>query len=232
MGKESVLITGSSRGLGRELARVFAENGYYVITHGKNRESILKSQLDLLSRYKLTTSGVSGDLKLEDTVNKLAMLAIENDISILINNAAVGMDETFSDISEERIKEILEVDMYAPILLTKKIYPLFEKKSSGTIVNIIGQGPLKDQQNQTIYRASKLGLKGFTDNLRYESKPKGIRVIGVLLGGMDTEMYRQTAGDSSKCINPKEVSDIIYYVTNAGKSCMVDEISIGRINYS
>ena len=184
-----------------------------------------------MNNYKLTTSGVSGDLNLEDTIDKLAMLAIENDISILINNAAIGMNKDFFSLNEDEITEVLKVNLYAPMMLTKKIYSLFEKKGEGTIVNIIGQGPLKDQPNQTIYRASKLGLKGFTDNLRYESKPRGIRVIGVYLGGMDTEMYRQTSGDSSKCMNPKEIADIIYYITRLRNSCMVDEISIGRMNY-
>ena len=230
MFKRCILITGSSKGLGRELAKVYAENEYDVIIHGRNEE-LLNNLKEEIESKGVNCFVVVGDMKDEKTLFNLSKEAVTQNISILINNASLGMNESMNEISMEKIEDILDTNLKSIIKLTKKIHPLFMSRKNGTIININTIAALKDEANQAVYRASKLGLKGFTDNLRYESKLNRVKVIGVYLGGMKTDMYDLSGRDNSKVMEPNEVARMIFDSSKDYQSLMCDEIHIGRINY-
>ncbi|MBT4165918.1 SDR family oxidoreductase [archaeon] len=225
-----ILITGSSRGLGKELAIVFAERGYNIIIHGRESED-LKIVRDEIFNRGVDCEVVGGDLILDETIEKLVEISIRKNIFILINNAAMGLIKPFDELNEREIKNNLEVNLFAPISLTKKIYDYFAKRKSGIIININGMGGLKPSRNQSIYCSTKYGLRGFTDALRYEAKENGVRVIGVHLSGMKTDMYTLTGADATNCMEPSEVAEVVYDLSKSKESLMVDEILISRMKY-
>ena len=130
------------------------------------------------------------------------------------------------------INTILETNLFYPIKLTHLIYPLFVKKGCGTIININAMDGLRNISGKVAYTASKQGLKGFTDSLRYEAKRKGIRVIGVYLGGMQTDMYYSTGREIEKAMPTLEVARIIFNAYSSSSSGVnsagVDDITIDR----
>jgi short-subunit dehydrogenase len=227
---EWILITGSSKGLGRELALVFARGKYNVIIHGRNSER-LKDVKEEILRQGVECEIVTGDICLNQTIRGLSEIAKEKNISILINNAARGFIKSFERVNERELKEILETDLFSIIKLTREIYSQFLESKFGTIINVNGMAGIKPGKNQSIYCASKYGLRGFSDSLRYEAKEHDIRVIGVHLSGMKTEMYTEGGVDASNCMEPKEVAETIFDLTKKKDSLMIDEVLISRMRY-
>jgi len=228
--KLTVLITGSSKGLGESLALVFAKNKYNIILHGRNEKMIEEVRKKVVAN-NVKCEAIVGDLRQNETIEKLFESVKRNNVFVLINNAGIGMAKSFNDISMEEFENVLEINLISPIKLIKKIYPLFVKKGKGIIININSGDGLKTGELKTAYSTSKFGLKGFTDALRYESKKKKIKVIGVYPGGMKTDMYTAGGVDASKCMSPSEVAEIIYCLCKDSPSLLVDEIVLNRMEY-
>jgi short-subunit dehydrogenase len=224
---KSVLITGSSKGLGRELALTYAQNGWEVCIHGRDGSDLEKvgKEIEEITNCYF----VKGDIKKDLVLSNLETLSRGRDIDLLINNAAIGMNDSFIDIDGRMAESIISTNLTSAIDLCRMVYPYFVERGSGTIININGTGPLRDEKNQTIYRAAKLGLKGFTDNLRMEAFGTGVRVMGVYLDGMQTDMYEQSGKSSENCMKPSEVAEIIYNNTNDCESCYVSDLYVRRV---
>ncbi len=210
---KSVLITGSSKGLGSELALVFAQNNYDIILHGRNEqdlravwESVVKTGVDCII--------ASGDLREERTIQRLYRIAQSKPISVLINNAGVDFDAvSFEQIKDEQIDDVLITNLLSLIKLTRRIYTLFLDRG-GTIININSLLGLRPREFKSIYCASKWGLKGFTDSLRLEAAKHRIKVIGIYPGRIKTHF--------PEGMEPQVVAQKIYDAYNMG----IDEIRL------
>lgn len=165
----TVLITGSSRGLGKELAKVFSHHGYRVITHGR------KGDVNIL-----------GDLRDDDVIKRLVEISKKNNLEVLINNAGIlcpGL--ALEKIRDEQIEEMLSTNLIAPLKLIRGIYPFFVKREYGVIININSRVALRESFRRSVYSASKGGLRGFSLGLRKEAKEKGIEIIDFYLGKIE-----------------------------------------------
>lgn len=209
MEQGTALITGSSKGLGRELALKFAEKGYNLIIHGRNLED-----LEATSKYITNEIGkgcitVQGDLRDSATLEKLYNSAKNSNLAVLINNAGIYTNNEFMEMSEEEIKSILEVNLVAPILLTHKIYPILKESKSGLIININSIAAKAPNSREALYCASKAGLMGFSNSFKYSARGDGVNILDVYLGAMSTQM---TAGrkDPLTCIDPKIAAEAIF----------------------
>ena len=179
---KTVMITGSSRGIGHGLALTFAKNGYNVIIHGRNQGQLARVKGEI-EKNNVTCHVVVGDVHSEDVLDHLSDIASREDISILINNAGLACPHLpLQEIQDYHVADIIQTNLIAPIKLTRRIYPYFMKKKSGTIVNINSLSGLENHYLRTIYCASKWGLHGFTNTLRKEAKDHNVRVIGVYPG--------------------------------------------------
>ncbi len=226
-----VLITGSSKGLGKELALVFAEKGYNIIIHGRDMEMLNKVRDNIFNKG-VDCEVIVGDLNSDDCIEKLNFIAKEKDISVLINNAGLGLLKQFQEFEISEIEEILNTNLIAVIKLTKKIYELFFEKKFGIIININSMDGLRVTKGErTAYSSSKFGLKGFTDALRYESKNHNIQVAGVYLGAMRTSMCLDNSGNFEGLMDAREVAQTIFKSIVDKDSLAVDEIHINRKSY-
>ena len=203
---ESVLITGSSKGLGASLALVFAANGYNIILHGRD-----KPRLDLVRKLVEEKGAESllvyGDIREQSTREQLRDVAINYNLSVLINNAGVSgnkVDKKLESISEEEISEIIDTNLLAPIYLTKIIYPIFKLNGSGTIININSMMGIKSSRIRPIYCSSKWGLKGFSESLVDEFKKDNIRMIDIYPGRININPIFPFE------IKPDDIAKIIY----------------------
>lgn len=195
--KKTVLITGSARGLGKRLALVFADNNYDVILHDRTEDD-LKEIKEEISKKKVNYFTLTGDLRKDSTIDKLAEIAKEKNTSVLINNAAIVRSGfPLISLSYDRIEEMIETNLLVPIKLCKKIYPIL-KANRGTIINInslVGREPKKFR---TLYSASKCGLRGFTNSLRFEAGEDDIKVINIYLSKVMTRPTDNFGMDSIK----------------------------------
>lgn len=214
--EEGVLITGSSQGIGKYLAFVFAENNHKVIIHGRDKKK-LEEVCEEIKKFSNPVTMVLGDLRNRETLEKLYSAAIGNNISCLINNAAVvcpGLK--LSELSEDKIQEMLSVNLIAPILLTQRIYPFFANKGSGVIININSIAGLEAKKQRSLYCASKYGLRGFSESLGIEAEEKGVSVASVYLSKVKL-MEQDQFG-----MNPWVVARKIYKVYKNPKDTTID----------
>lgn len=176
--KGTTLITGSSRGIGRELALTFARNGYDIIIHGREKKRLgrLKKEITALGRKCYMTTG---DITDPRTIQKLAWRAKKYAISVLVNNAGIPGDGLLGKISSKFIEKVIATNLLAPMFLTNQIYPFFLRRRKGTIININSVSGLEFQPSRPIYCASKWGLRGFAGALRGEAARYHIRIIDV-----------------------------------------------------
>ena len=200
------LITASSKGLGKAIAKEFAFNGYDIILNGRDETKVYDTQFEINHKIvnDVMCESVIGDLRLDDTIQKLYDVS-KGQISVLVNNAAIpcyGLPLDEMDV--DQVWESLETNLVAPIKLTHKIYPLLKEQGYGSIINInsiVGKEPKKFR---SIHSATKWGLKGFTKSLRIEAEKHNVKVINVYPTQIKT-VKEHTFG-----LEPSDVANRIY----------------------
>jgi NAD(P)-dependent dehydrogenase (short-subunit alcohol dehydrogenase family) len=178
---QHVLITGANRGIGLELARLYAGAGQQVI--GVCRESSPALQ-------QVATRVLAGvDVTSENDVAHLTDSLQDLQIDLLINNAGVLQDERLGDIDFDSIRLQMEVNAYAPLRVTQALLPLMCE--GGKIVNITSRmGSIADNDSggRYGYRASKAALNAFGKSLAIDLRPRGIAVAQIHPGFVKTRM--------------------------------------------
>jgi short-subunit dehydrogenase len=229
MSDKTVLITGSSKGLGRSLALVFADNQWNVILHGRDGQRLDEVRSEIIKRG-VYCAVVIGDITLEETRNALYQASEVNGIDVLINNAAIYASKPFRDIASKEFRGIIEVNLIAPVQLIQRVFPIFIKQKSGVIININSIGGKNPGELESAYCASKHGLGGFTQAIQTEANKHNVRILNVYIGAMKTTM---TMGrrDSDKFINTSDVAEAIHSLCKDYPSMVISEIEIRRKNY-
>jgi short-subunit dehydrogenase len=201
---ETALITGSSRGLGKELSLVFARNGFDIILHGRNARNLNSARRKVLQSGVCCTV-IRGDLRQDKTINRIFKIANAQDVSILINNAALRCPHLpLEKIHEQQIEDILSINLVAQIKLTKRIYGIFLKKGRGTIININSFSGLMPQHLRSVYCASKWGLRGFAASFGIEARKNEVRIINIYPSTI------KTTPTLAYGMDPKEVAEKVY----------------------
>lgn len=188
-GKVAV-ITGSTKGIGRAAARLFAEEGAKVVVVGTSEEAgnSCVEEIKAAGReafYQKTN--VASEEELDGLVN--ACLETYGRIDILVNNAGVGGSlANMDDITYEEWNKVLAVNLTAPFSLCKRVIPIMEKQGGGNIVNVASMASTAAGRGGLAYTTAKHGLLGLTRQMAMDHGPRGVRINAVLPGPIDTQM--------------------------------------------
>ncbi len=229
MAGKTVLITGSSKGLGKSLALTFAKSGYDVILHGREERGLAKAREAVL-KYGVECDVVRGDITSDVTIDELYEAARRRDIEVLINNAGVYVNEPFQTTCPNTFRRVIETNLIATVLLTRRIFPVFQSKKSGLVINVNSIAGKNGSDGESAYCASKHGLRGFTRSIQLEANKDGVRVIEVYLGAMNTAMA-EGRREPAKCIRTEEAADLICSLCRDYPSMRINEIDLSRRNY-
>lgn len=219
----NVLVTGSTKGLGRELALVFAHKSHGVIIHGRDasRLDFLQAELE---EIPTDVRAVCGDLRDEQTISSLIRTALDMEISLLVNNAGEYLSCPSDEIIDDDLERVLATNLTAPIRLTLALYPIFKARRRGLIININSLAGKGFNDRESIYCASKWGLRGFMGSFKFEARKAGVGVLDVYLGKMKTDM----SGNQPGAIDPAEAAQLIYGLWLEYPTLRVTEVEIGR----
>ena len=187
---KTVLITGASRGIGKEIAITFAKNGFNIVATCHNNIDSLISLKNEILKYNVNIFLFHGDLSKQSTISDLIYFLKNNNISVdvLINNAGISVVGLIQDLSIDDWNYIWNTNVTAPIFLSKELVPHFLHNHSGKIINISSVWGNVGASCETIYSASKGAVNSFTKALAKELAPSGIQVNAVAFGMVDTEM--------------------------------------------
>lgn len=215
---KTVVITGSARGLGLEMAKLFKKNNLNIIISDINKENLEKA-LEILNEIKSESKAYSFvcDVTISDNIKELIRFVKEkfNNIDIWINNAGVNQPEkAIWELSEKEIELVLDIDLKGAIIASKLIMQEMEKQGYGAIYNIEGYGSNDAKMlGLSIYGTSKRAITYFTEALAKESKERKTGVIvGKLSPGiMITDFITNALGNGEK-INLSEKTKKVYNI--------------------
>jgi len=186
--KKSALITGAGSGIGKATALEFSRQGYFVYLMGRSKEKLEEVALQCRSGAAL----MSCDLKDVEQVEKRVKEITESplyQLEVLVNNAGIYKTHRIEESTDDLWREQFEVNMLAPMRLTRLLTPYFKRHGKGSIVNISSTLGLKPAGPTGAYSASKAALNNWTQLLAQELGPHGIRVNCICPGLVDTPIH-------------------------------------------
>ena len=223
------VITGGSRGIGLAIAEVFCEAKYHVIILG--RESArLQAVVDQLQSKGLVAEPTVCDVTLPASI-AAAFQQIGSKhgrIDVLVNNAGVAHAlAPAGELSLDVWKQVIDTNLTGTFLVTQAALPLMP--SGGVIVNNLSVAAIQPFAGMSAYNASKYGAYGFTQALREDLRKLGIRVLALIPGAVDTDIWEQFWADAprDKMVSAKAVADAVLHAVNAPANTSIDEIRLG-----
>ncbi len=232
--EQTVLITGSSRGIGRALAMHFSLLGCKVAINYSSNEEKAKETLALCNSKQ--TRIYKADVGNENDVNKM-IEAIESElgeITILINNAGVTKDGLMMAMSTEDWRAVMNTHLDGAFFCSRAVMRNMVRKRYGRIINITSVSGIKGTAGQVNYSAAKAGLIGFTKALAREMGKKKITTNAIALGLIETDMtstldesvldqYKQMTS-LKRFGTPDEVCKLAEYLASSGSSYMTGQV--------
>jgi NAD(P)-dependent dehydrogenase (short-subunit alcohol dehydrogenase family) len=220
------LVTGSSSGMGFEIALLLARSGFHTYASMRNLEKS-KRITEIASTEKLPLQvvqlDVNDDVSVKDAIQNIA--AKKGRIDVLVNNAGYGLFGSFEDLSMEEIKAQFETNFFGVIRVTQQVLPIMRKQNNGIVVNVSSVGGRIGLPVVSAYHSTKFALEGLSESISYELEPFGIRVIIIEPGVIRTNIMNSSAS-AKKALDPKSpYLSMMYKVENSFKS-MLENASI------
>ncbi len=195
MNNKTVLITGTSSGIGRELAKQFAELGFRVIATSRNLESIAELSSASVQPFKLD---VTDNDDIENLTDYLKSEKIK--IDILVNNAGYGLMGPAAETPAEKYMEVFETNFFGQIKVTQALLPFIPQNKESRIVNIGSISGVLTTPFASPYCSSKAAFNSFSDALRMELKPFKIKVISVQPGAIKSRFGKNAARETTEVL--------------------------------
>ena len=233
--KKNVLITGASRGLGKELSQAFAEHNYNLILHSKEKDLPCVRKSFSFTRehtkdYYVECETVKGDINDIQTSYKLKKKAEEmGGLDVLILNAGIHKSMGIEKCDTNDFADMVNTNLTSQMILTKELWQQV-KRREGLIVFVNSIAGKVGADGEFMYCAAKHGLKGFADSIQFDATRGGIKVVSVYLGALQTDMAKHRE-DYNKLMEPKDASNFIYHVCKDYKTMRVTEVDICRRIY-
>jgi hypothetical protein len=226
---KNVLITGASTGIGFELAKVFAKNGFNLILVARNEEKLKEISSNLASAFKITTEFIVKDLSRIEAADELfENISSRNiEVDVLVNNAGFGLFGEFKDTDLNREVEMINLNITSLVKLTKLFLPSMIKRKSGRIMNVASVASFQPGPLMSIYYATKSFVLHFSEAVSFELKNSGVTVSTLCPGPTLTEFQSTAKLDRSKLfsllkpMSAEEVALIGYNEMMNGKTIIL-----------
>lgn len=237
MESKVVLVTGSSRGIGRAIVTDFARKGYNVVINYIKEDSQAKELKERLEKkYHIKALIIRADVSDENEVQKMIDTIINKfgRIDVLVNNAGIAIDKEFEDRTVEDWKRTLSVNLIAPFIVSKYVGNEILKNKYGRIINISSTNGINAFFPTSIdYDASKAGLINLTHNLAIQFAPY-INVNCVAPGWVNTDMNKELPKDlieeetnkiyKKRFAEPSEIAKVVTFLASDDADFINDEI--------
>ena len=233
---KTVFVTGGSRGIGKEVALKFAENGYNVVINyvsSKTNVEELKSEFESKG---VKTLIMQADVTDKEAIDEVVKKAIEEfgSIDVLVNNAGITRDNLLMRISEEEFDKVIEINLKGTYIVTKAVTKYMMKKRKGSMINLSSVVGVAGNAGQCNYSASKAGIIGFTKSVAKELASRNIRSNAVAPGFIETDMTAVLSDEVKESIHnqiplkrmgtAKEVANLIYFLGSEESSYITGQV--------
>jgi short-subunit dehydrogenase len=195
------LVTGASAGIGAEFARALARGGVSVVLTARRIERLRELAAELEKNHQVSTRVVEADLAETGAAERLAAAVEDLEIGLLVNNAGFGYAGRFDRLDPERVRDMVQVNCLAPVVLTSRLLPGMLERGRGAVVvtgSVAGRQPLP---LHGVYSATKAFDLLFGESLAVEMRGLGVDVLVLEPGSTETE-FQKVAGEISHAGEP------------------------------
>ena len=188
--EKCALITGATRGIGKQIAITLAKQGYNIALNYRKENKELENTKKEIEEIGVQVIAVKGDVANFEDCENFVKQVIERfgQIDVLVNNAGITKDMLLMRIKKEDFEQVIDTNLVGTFNVTKNVVPYMMKARSGRIINISSVVGISGNAGQTNYSASKAGIIGFTKSLAKEIASRNILVNAVAPGFIETNM--------------------------------------------
>ena len=215
--KKTALVTGGSGGIGSEICRALAEDGWQVAVCYKNGRAAAEALVSELKERGLCAEVFYCVAEVRDSFGM---------VTLLVNNAGTADIELFTDMTDEKLWEMMNVNLLGTMRMSRAVLPEMIREHSGNVINITSVWGEKGASCEVAYSAAKAGLIGFTKALAREVAISGIRVNCVSCGLIDTKMNGELTEADVRVIvddipagrigKPRDVANVVRFLCGEG----------------
>jgi len=226
MNKKHAVITGAGSGLGSSLAQKLSEQGYRISLLGRTKAKLEQIAKNISSTYRIYEVDVSSYAQVQETFG--AIYKDHGQVDILINNAGLGVFKLTEHIDNNAIDDMIDINLKGTIYCTQAVLLRMKEKNEGTIVNVISTAGLEGKVNESVYCASKFGVKGFTESLLVELQDSAVKVLAAYMGGMKTPFWDSIYNEDQMkhMMKADDIADIIIGNLKPRKNLSVPHVII------
>lgn len=221
------IITGASRGIGKEIAVKLAEQGMKLTIVGSSAQ-ISETAEELKKIGFSNVLPLQADVTKEEDMEQVIKKTIDEfgHLDLLVNNAGVGFFKLTEEVTVEEWKKVFEVNVQGVFLATKAVLPHMKERKSGTIITISSDVGRYTIPNGAAYTATKYAVQGFSGSVAQEVREYGIRVGTINPGMVDTYFANSTQGLPEKhdWLKVEDIANAVVYMASAPKYMLIDEI--------
>ena len=230
------MITGATRGIGKQIALTLANEGYNIILNYRTENDELKQLKNEIESKKVKCLTVQGDVTNFEDCKQMIESAIEEfgKVDVLVNNAGITKDMLLARMKEEDFKQVIDVNLVGTFNMTKNVISYMMKARNGRIINISSVVGIAGNAGQTNYSASKAGIIGFTKSLAKEVASRNILVNAVAPGFIETNMTdvlkQEVKDEIAKNIplkrmgTPQDVANVVKFLASEDSSYITGQV--------
>ena len=233
---KTIFITGGSRGIGKEVALKFAENGYNIVTYYVSEKTDVEGLKKECEEKGVKSLILKADVTNSEEIENLVKKAVEEfeSIDVLVNNAGITKDNLLMRMSEEEFSKVIDVNLKGTYIVTKIVSKYMMKKRQGSIINLSSVVGVVGNAGQCNYSASKAGIIGFTKSIAKELASRNIRANAVAPGFIETDMTAVLGDNLKENIynqiplkrmgKAKEVANLVYFLGTEESSYITGQV--------
>ncbi len=234
--KKVALITGATRGIGKQIALTLAKEGYNIaLNYRKENEDLAKTEKEI-QEIGVEYLSVKGDISNFEQCENIVKKTIEQfeKIDVLVNNAGMTKDMLLMRMQKEDFEQVIDVNLVGTFNMTQNVIKHMIKSKSGRIINISSVVGISGNAGQTNYSASKAGIIGFTKSLAKEVASRNILVNAVAPGFIQTNMTdvlkEEVKEEIAKTIplrrlgKPEDVANVVKFLASEDSSYITGQV--------